>query len=83
MLPPLGCQLTTLAGRRLAAISLAASLGLKVSVINSSPSASIWRITALLAGNCLPWRHSVGCSASSADHSGAVCAWNCSATSGV
>ena len=56
---------------RLAAISLAASLGLKVRLIASSPSASIWRITALLAGNCLPSRHSCGCSASSQAHSAA------------
>ena len=72
MVPAVCCQLITVSGRRLAAISLAASFGLKVSVISSSPSAIIWRMSVLVAGNCLPCRHSTGCKASSVDHSGAV-----------
>jgi hypothetical protein len=67
----------------LAAISLAASLGLKVSEIDSSPSASIWRITVLLAGNWRPCFHRCGRSASSAVHNGAVAAAKASARQGA
>ena len=70
--PPACCQLRTVAGSRPAAISLAASKGLKLKLIHSSPSASIWRMAAAEAGNCRPCRHRCGCKASSAAHSGAV-----------
>ena len=62
-----------LAFQLLLKLTLAGGRETNVQASSNSPSAIIWRIAAAFCGNCLPERHSKGCSVSKKFHSGAAC----------
>ena len=70
--PCANTNVRTVSGSRPAWIDTAASAGLNEIMMSISPSFSSCRCAGPFSGNCAPWRHSWGCSASYQAHSGAV-----------